>query len=50
VLHVHDEIVVESDRPEAAKEALERVMTTPPAWADGLPLEVEAKIMGRYGK
>lgn len=50
VLHVHDEIVIESDRPEAAKEALERVMTTPPAWAVGLPLEVEAKIMNRYGK
>ena len=50
VLHVHDEIVLESDRPEEAKEALERVMTTPPAWAEGLPLEVEATIMGRYGK
>jgi len=29
---------------------LERVMTTPPAWAEGLPLAVEAKIMARYGK
>lgn len=50
VLHVHDEIVLESDRPEEAKAELERIMTTPPAWAEGLPLEVEAKIMGRYGK
>ena len=50
VLHVHDEIVLESDRPEEAKAELERVMTTPPAWAEGLPLEVEATIMGRYGK
>jgi len=50
VLHVHDEIVMESDRPEEAKELLEEVMTTPPAWAEGLPLEVEATIMGRYGK
>ena len=50
VLHVHDEIVMESDRPEEAKELLEEVMTTPPVWAEGLPLEVEATIMGRYGK
>jgi DNA polymerase len=50
VLHVHDEIVMESDRPEEAKALLEEVMTTPPAWAEGLPLEVEATIMGRYGK
>ena len=50
VLHVHDEIVLESDRPEEAKELLEEVMTTPPVWAEGLPLEVEATIMGRYGK
>jgi len=50
VLHVHDEIVLESDRPEEAKALLEEVMTTPPAWAEGLPLEVEATIMGRYGK
>jgi len=25
-------------------------MTTPPDWAVGLPLAVEANIMGRYGK
>ena len=50
VLHVHDEIVVESDEPEIAREAMVRVMTTPPAWAEGLPLAVEANIMGRYGK
>jgi DNA polymerase I-like protein with 3'-5' exonuclease and polymerase domains len=50
VLHVHDEIVVESDEPEIAREAMVRVMTTPPEWALGLPLAVEANIMGRYGK
>jgi DNA polymerase len=50
VLHVHDEIVLESDRPEEAKALLEEVMTTPPVWAEGLPLDVEATIMGRYGK
>jgi hypothetical protein len=50
VLHVHDEIVLETDQPEAAKAALIEAMTTPPAWAEGLPLDVEASIMGRYGK
>jgi len=50
VLHVHDEIVVETDEPEIAREAMVRVMTTPPEWAVGLPLAVEANIMGRYGK
>jgi DNA polymerase len=50
VLHVHDEIVIETDEPEAAKARLEEVMTTPPSWAEGLPLDVEASIMGVYGK
>jgi len=50
VLHVHDEIVVETDEPDRAKVELERMMTTPPAWAEGLPLAVEAKVMERYGK
>ena len=50
VLHVHDEIVIETDKPEAALEELQRVMTTPPAWAAGLPLDAEASIMDRYGK
>ena len=50
VLHVHDEIVVETADPDAAKIELERMMTTPPAWAEGLPLAVEAKVMSVYGK
>jgi DNA polymerase len=50
VLHVHDEIVIETDEPEVAKARLEEVMTTPPSWAEGLPLDVEASIMGVYGK
>jgi DNA polymerase len=50
VLHVHDEIVIETDQPEEAKARLEEVMTTPPAWAEGLPLDVEASVMERYGK
>ena len=50
VLHVHDEIVLETDRPEEALEELQKVMTTPPAWAAGLPLDAEASIMERYAK
>ena len=50
VLHVHDEIVLETDRPEEMAEQLERVMCTPPAWAEGLPLGAEVAIMSRYGK
>jgi DNA polymerase len=50
VLHVHDEIVIETAEPEAVKIEMERVMCTPPAWATGLPLNVEVEIMSRYGK
>jgi len=50
VLHVHDEIVLETADPEAAAAALLRVMTTAPAWAQGLPLNAEVEIMTRYGK
>ena len=50
VAHVHDEIVIETAEPEKAKAELERIMVTPPDWAVGLPLAVEAKVMARYGK
>jgi DNA polymerase len=46
VLHVHDEIVVEG----GSEEEVRRVMTTPPAWATGLPLACGIKTMPRYGK
>jgi DNA polymerase len=50
VTTVHDEIVIETAEPERVRAELERIMVTPPAWAVGLPLAVEAKIMARYGK
>ena len=50
VLHVHDEVVLEASDPEAAAAHLLKVMTTPPAWAVGLPLAADVKIMERYGK
>jgi len=50
VLHVHDEIVLETDRPEEMAVRLKEVMCTPPGWAKGLPLGAEVAIMSRYGK
>jgi DNA polymerase len=49
VLHVHDEIVLETADPEAPN-TLKRVMCTPPDWAAGLPLNAGVKTMTRYGK
>ena len=50
VLHVHDEIVLETAEPEAAAAKLLKIMTTAPAWAYGLPLNAEVATMTRYGK
>ena len=50
VLHVHDEIVIETDQPEQVTEQLKKVMCTPPPWAQGLPLDAEIQTMARYGK
>ena len=50
VLHCHDEIVVETSEPEIVVEQMKQVMCTPPAWGEGLPLDIEASIMTRYGK
>jgi DNA polymerase len=50
VLHVHDEIVIETDQPETVTEQLRKVMCTPPPWAQGLPLDAEIQTMTRYGK
>jgi DNA polymerase len=50
VLHVHDEIVIETDQPEKVEHELRKVMCTPPPWAVGLPLDAEISTMTRYGK
>jgi len=50
VLHIHDEIVVETATPEATMAEVKRVMCTPPPWAEGLPLAAEVAVMHRYGK
>ena len=49
VLHVHDEIVLETSDPDA-EQNLKREMCTAPEWADGLPLNAEVETMKRYGK
>lgn len=52
VLSVHDELVFEV-REETAHEDLRRIvsiMETPLAWAPGLPLKADGKLMSRYGK
>jgi DNA polymerase len=50
VLHVHDEIVVETNDPDLTVEAMKRIMCSTPKWAEGLPLGIEAHTMRRYGK
>jgi DNA polymerase len=50
VLHIHDEIVIETDKPTEVMQQMEAVMCTPPDWAKGLPLSIEASVMTRYGK
>jgi len=50
VLTVHDEIVIETDKPNEVMQQMSDVMCTPPAWAKGLPLSIEASVMTRYGK
>jgi DNA polymerase len=50
VLHIHDEVVVETATPEATMEEVKRVMCTPPPWAEGLPLDAEVAVMHRYSK
>ncbi len=52
VLHTYDDINIEVDDMKAAyaRDALEQMMLTVPAWATGLPLFTKPKIMARYGK
>lgn len=49
VLHVHDEIVTEADDHTALDEVC-RVMSTPPTWAEGFPVEVSGFTGPRYVK
>ena len=52
VLHVHDEAVIEVDEAKVlkAREAMAKIMCSPPAWAKDFPLIAKPAVMGRYGK
>lgn len=50
VVHVHDEAVAEIENDEDVFRRGVRAMSTPPSWADGFPLEVEAFTSDRYRK
>lgn len=52
VLHTHDDMNIEIDaaKAERARDAMEKIMRTPPAWAAGFPLYSKPAIMERYGK
>ncbi len=52
VLTVHDEIVLEclTEQAEKITARLVEIMCAPPEWAKGIPLNVEASTMQRYGK
>lgn len=49
VFHVHDEVVCEVMTEEAGAD-VGRIMSTAPAWAEGLPLSADGKLAERYGK
>lgn len=50
VLHVHDELVVETPQDETPLPFMESAMSTPPQWATGLPLSAEGWSGFRYRK
>jgi len=52
VAHVHDEIVVQchKDDAEQVKQRMRKIMCASPSWCNDLPLDVEIKVMNRYGK
>ena len=52
VLLVHDEYVLEVDEAGAADalQAAMAIIRTPPAWAEGLPIDCEGRVLERYTK
>lgn len=52
VLHVHDEIIIEvpEDRAEESLQRMLEIMSTPPAWAAGFPVQAEGFSSPRYSK
>jgi DNA polymerase len=52
VMHAHDEIVCEvpRERAESSLNQLLEIMSAPPKWAEGFPIEVEGYVSTRYAK
>lgn len=50
VMHTHDELVADSADPEGDLVRILKIMTTPPAWAAGLPIAAEGGHHRRYAK
>jgi DNA polymerase len=50
VLHVHDEIVAEVADDFGSVDEFVRILTTPPAWAEGLPLAAKGRNGPRFAK
>jgi DNA polymerase len=50
VLHVHDEIVAEVPDGFGTKAEFERLITTPPQWADGMPIAAKVRVGPRFCK
>lgn len=49
VAHIHDEAIVEIDRPDQLAQ-IEKIMCALPSWAQGFPLDAEGYITERYRK
>lgn len=49
---VHDEIIITAPEAEAtdAEQLLVRIMSTPPVWAEGLPVACESGVADNYGQ
>jgi DNA polymerase len=50
VLHVHDEICAEVPEDFGSSEEFLRIITTPPSWADGLPIAAKVREGKRFCK
>ena len=50
VLHVHDEIVVEVPEGFGSEQEFLKILTTPPSWADGLPIAAKVRSGPRFCK
>jgi len=51
-VHIHDEIVIESEleKTEKNQKLFDKIMNTAPSWAIGFPLKTETEITSRYHK